>query len=455
MLGRITCPACKAGGCERCRVGFQSGMATSDNPKVPLPWFLEIKDARWPRVVDELRQLQEEADRQGRELRVFDIWHRSRTIVQLLEDDKGCQHPETETWTARQGLLWSNARNDLMAEFNFRDYTADRRAEAPPEPDSDVVEVDPDAELGVPSRAHAGLYILRRGTALVFTWKPTGYWEAWDARTGAKLGARDTGTFPDAVAAYIGQRLQEILPPSRRAGAVPEREETALTANQRAASSVNQDALVRAQAAPIVSAPEPAVNQKENEPMLDLSNPAVVDAARKVANNIKNAIGIPALEARRDELRKKNLELEKAYRLAEVDVEQAKRDLNAAATAIKDREAELLEEFSNAKDEADPKKKKYSVDGAKAAAAVARKTDEEYVGLKAAHATAEAALNAAEKKFAEAKAEQRVLVREHELLKEEYALASARINAFGGLDALPAAGPAPITVPTPNQPSAA
>jgi len=183
---------------------------------------------------------------------------------------------------------------------------------------------------------------------------------------------------------------------------------------------------------------------------IDLSNPAVVTAARQVARNIAVYLGIPALEARRTELRQNHASAEEAYRLAEAAVEKAKREVSALDAALKERDQELILVFSEEKTE--DGKKKLTADAAKASAVAARKTDEDYIAIKGALTAAKSDLDAAELALAKAKAHQRALECEKDLLVAEFALATARVGAFAGLDG---EAPAAATTSAPAAPIAA
>lgn len=285
----------------------------------------------------------------------------------------------------------------------------------------------------VRSKNLPGLMVRRQGFDLTFNYGEA--WETWSAKTGQILdfGGPD---MPDDVKRYVRERVTELLPPHRRQlvasdpGQVANKM-TAPTANQEAVKDTPQEAFL----APIVGAAMPTV--KENDPtMIDFSNPQAVAKASAIALKIKAALGIPELEARRADLRSQNRDVEIAYRNAKAAKNEAKRLLDDADTAMKAREQELVIEAAGVIGE-DGKKRFTTVDAQKAGAVAMRKTDAEYLALNEARLKAAQAHYEAEQAEAHAKAEQKALVREFDLLVADLALATARIEAFAGLDAEP------------------
>lgn len=283
------------------------------------------------------------------------------------------------------------------------------------------------------SKNHPGLLVRRQGFNLTFSYGDA--WETHSAKTGALVdfGGPD---LPDEIARYVRAEVTRLLPAHRRA--LVANEMTAPTANQEAVKDTPQEAFI----APIVGAELPTVKENDTTMPIDFSNPVAVKAASAIAMRIKASLGIPELETRRAELRQQNRHVEITYRNAQLDVNHAKRLVADAVEAINQREQELIHEAASAK--GDDGKKKHTVDGAKAAAATACKTDDVCIALTAAHAEAVQAHYEAERRLAEAEADQKALVREFDLLVAELALATARVEAFAGLDA----------EPTPQQPAA-
>jgi hypothetical protein len=228
--------------------------------------------------------------------------------------------------------------------------------------------------------------------------------------------------------------------------------------------------------------------------MINLTDPAVVNAARKIAGNISKAHGLPELDARAAKLRAENRQIESTYRETEAAVDAASSRASTAKSALKEREDELLaivteetiqvpvyEKKAPAKkatkkaadeeggqdeppvEDAPPEanaqpthyetKPRFTNDtGRKAAVANRKRTDEEYCALKAELTAAEQALMKANEEHARAKAAQRALNRDYQDLVSERLLAAARIAALAGLEA-PEATPTPSPAPT-QQPAA-
>lgn len=180
---------------------------------------------------------------------------------------------------------------------------------------------------------------------------------------------------------------------------------------------------------------------------VDWSDPDAVAKARKISAAVKTSIGVDDLAARRvdlaarrAELRRRDHDVEQAYRLAETQAEEAKRNVALVEAELKERDSELVMEQQALTNEAG-KKLHTSVDSAKASAIAARKADEQYNALRSALKHAEAALHQAAIDLANRKADQRSLLREHEAvlaesasLAAEHNLAAARVNVFAGLD---------------------
>lgn len=435
----IPCPSCRANrtiGCDLCRNGAQAMYIPLGHPRAPLSWFVDFKAATRAEAARAMVELAAVAQDLGRDVWVYDRWQRARRPEQVAQDLGGYANT-SERWSAVMGAIHCNAIDD---EWHVRDLTVEGDAvteQAAPPPA--VRRMDPD--LGVESQRIAGLWVLRRGTALVFTWAPAGraaYWEAWDVQAGRQIGAADRGEWPREITTYVRERLAAI-PPS------PANEKAALTANQRAAQSQVQESHKESPVAPMVGAPvaprqqDPAKVLKENPvPMIDPTNPAALAAARETVRKMKEAIGVYALNERRAEIFGANKLIERAYREAEANKDAAERAVKKVIAAMAERDQELVL-VATAETGADGKKK-YTADGAKAAATTARKADEEYAALRAALNAAEAALEGAERDFAIAKADQRALVREADQLKADTALVTAGVTAFGALDV-----PAPPT----------
>jgi hypothetical protein len=165
-------------------------------------------------------------------------------------------------------------------------------------------------------------------------------------------------------------------------------------------------------------------------------------SASSLATALKTAIKTDApYTATQAELKVLEAQLKTAANDDKPGIDQA---IAGKREALVAREAALQEQLQ-AETVADLAPRYTSAEARSAAAINLRRTDAEYLAIKGELATAEQAVYLADKAYADAKAEQRILAREWADLDKATDLAVARINAFGGLDA-PAPSPAAAAV---------
>lgn len=169
-------------------------------------------------------------------------------------------------------------------------------------------------------------------------------------------------------------------------------------------------------------------------------NPEHLARGRQIVAKIKENLGEFAILERAASLAEASGPIEKAYRLAEVKLEQAKRKVGELDASLKEVDGELFLRAAGAL--IDDGKPKYGTEQAKKSAALAmRKTDEEYLLIKVELDAAKRELDAAEVALADAKSDQKALVRAHEQLLADKSYISACVASFKQFDA-PAPAPA-------------
>jgi hypothetical protein len=173
------------------------------------------------------------------------------------------------------------------------------------------------------------------------------------------------------------------------------------------------------------------------------------DATRKteLANRTK---ADKALEALASQVNVDQALLKESEAQTEKGLDEAalKERITLTQDAVKAREVALAAEVrAEVIEEETPR---YPTEGAKKNGAIGlRKADEEYLALKGTVRQKEEALEAAERAFADAKADQRVLMREDQRLRDDKAFAAACILAFADLD-VPALAAVSLATSTPH-----